>query len=743
MSELDQPPTKKIKLQQSEHRLELSDPTEPLTQRDVIAFQKEAIFRCLNQNRTLLDSLKVKYEVTERDYNGIVSQISKIITIFFTLLNLIHSSSIFSSSILNDDERKLIENLLLNSKNDDDADSNTPVHLIIESSTQLMDIFNKCLSKDQEFQLDKNKLMQNLEKLTNEKSKLSLQNEKLNNQLTSLQTHYESLIKKYDRDDSITVKRVFSKEISNCKDVGPNVQEVNTQQQFASGTETKLEQKGGLIDSTIQANNNIALSPKGDVEGQQENSCNVTNGDSLSDDKKILQYEVKISDLENQIVILNDTLKSLEEIKLENENKIRELNTQVSQKINISISKDRFNSSISVDNSDRDMLMIKIDQLTKENKELTETNEQFLSKFQKLSSDQEFITNNIKEQFKASNGNLFKMNQSLEKDLTRIRTTRDELLSKLAILEKEKSKSELLTDLENVNKILTEQWKSMEKRNSTYSSDSPDKQSLLKEIQDMEMAFKDVSTLLNKKYIKLSNSESTITKLSVEKTKADQKYFAAMRSKDSILIENKNILKKFNKINDLILQLKDNEIILTKKIENLQKQLNFSQLNEKGLINKNKTISTNLVNLNSEINNLKKINSNLNQLNLTQANDLTKLNSLMKSIEMENKKLTSKNGQLEKTNMKLSDKLFKDNKSNNINGGNNTMIDTNQNEELENFRQLVYCSLCSKNWKNMAIKTCGHVFCQDCCKERLAARMRKCPTCNNPFGSNDLMAIHL
>lgn len=64
-------------------------------------------------------------------------------------------------------------------------------------------------------------------------------------------------------------------------------------------------------------------------------------------------------------------------------------------------------------------------------------------------------------------------------------------------------------------------------------------------------------------------------------------------------------------------------------------------------------------------------------------------------------------------------------------------------EELENFRTLVYCSLCSKNWKNMAIRTCGHVFCEDCCKERLAARMRKCPTCNKPFSSNDLLMVHL
>lgn len=150
----------------------------------------------------------------------------------------------------------------------------------------------------------------------------------------------------------------------------------------------------------------------------------------------------------------------------------------------------------------------------------------------------------------------------LEKDLVRIRATRDELSSKLAILESQKPKSELLDDLQKVLDLQKERIDKMGMDPKEMTNDA-----VLKELRDLERAFKEITQYAHKKYSDHISQESVIAKLTVEKTKADQKYFTAMRSKDSILIENKNLSKNLHKSNELIAQLKEIERTLQNKIE--------------------------------------------------------------------------------------------------------------------------------------------------------------------------------
>ena len=100
---------------------------------------------------------------------------------------------------------------------------------------------------------------------------------------------------------------------------------------------------------------------------------------------------------------------------------------------------------------DHESLLAKIQHLTEQNAELSEINSSFLSKFQVLAKEKEIYTNKVREEFQKSLDSLVEMNSSLEKDVVRIRTARDDLLSKIAILEAEKSKTEVLSDLQPVS----------------------------------------------------------------------------------------------------------------------------------------------------------------------------------------------------------------------------------------------------------------------------------------------------
>ena len=529
--------------------------------------------------------------------------------------------------------------------------------------------------------------------------------------------------------DSATVSRVFNKDTLKLEEEKENS---DSNEFLNDNRKDKIKVQEDEPSTNALKKDDSAVDLKNEKESPLE-----SNQEEEDKEKQNLKYELKISDLEAQIQKLQSTITELEKFKNANEEKLLNLNAQLS---NITS-----NNTIPENGNveDRDTLLNKIQYLTQENRELAETNEAFLNKFQKLSSEQEIFNNKVKSQFKETHENLLKNNQILEKDLVRIRTARDDLLSKIAILEKETTKSKMIKDLQTANEILTEQWNRVEERSKSITT-ATSSESLLKEIQDMEKGFKELSSLVNKKYSEYLNHESVISKLSVEKTKADQKYFAAMRSKDSILIENKNLLKKFNKTNELILQYKDTEKLLLQKLENINTQLIFSQNNEKRLISSNKSTSSKIINLNSELNNVKKSNYRLQEEKLQQTNEATKVNSILNNLEIEKKNLQIENSNLEKKFNKLKESIFNKNKDSKLQN-NYTGMESNESlvEELENFRTLVYCSLCSKNWKNMAIKTCGHVFCEECCKERLAARMRKCPTCNNPFSANDLLLVHL
>jgi E3 ubiquitin-protein ligase BRE1 len=67
---------------------------------------------------------------------------------------------------------------------------------------------------------------------------------------------------------------------------------------------------------------------------------------------------------------------------------------------------------------------------------------------------------------------------------------------------------------------------------------------------------------------------------------------------------------------------------------------------------------------------------------------------------------------------------------------------SNSSEEEEMLRTFALCTICRNNFKNTALKTCGHLFCNQCVDDRISNRMRKCPTCSRAFDKMDVMPVH-
>lgn len=353
-------------------------------------------------------------------------------------------------------------------------------------------------------------------------------------------------------------------------------------------------------------------------------------------------------------------------------------------------------------------------------------------------------------------GELESQLQRVEQDLIRIRSTRDELAADLSIRkasqDQNRSSREHLKDL---NAAKDDRIASLELENErlrlqiTEESDIPNFKTELndlnfdqlkakyesleqqfsainKEMPALQAAWRKASSLASKKVSDLKSLEDRVQVLSAEKAKADQKYFAARKDMDTRIQEVRSLKAQNSKSSEIITQLKEIETSNRTLLSNLEKQLSDTRQANVTIMNENKKMEGITRDMTSKVENLKSQITELN--NMLKSKDslysTTKERILIAEQEIEQIRVKYESTLKEKEQWKV--------KSLN-----------NQSGDEEMLRSFALCTICRKDFKNTAIKVCGHTFCNSCVADRLANRMRKCPNCSSPFSSNDVMTIHM
>lgn len=187
-----------------------------------------------------------------------------------------------------------------------------------------------------------------------------------------------------------------------------------------------------------------------------------------------------------------------------------------------------------------------------------------------------------------------------ETNLARIRSNRDELLAdqairrsayeqELASIQKVKELAEAsdhrIRALEIQNERLKMEHASENGIGTTMEALSPNQQHsryqdlekkhqmLNNELQSMETAYLSMKKLANHKISDLSAFEDKLQRLSAEKAKADQKYFAAMKSKETRDSEIRTLRMQNTKSSDVVSQLKESEAASRALLINLEKNI--------------------------------------------------------------------------------------------------------------------------------------------------------------------------
>ena len=191
-----------------------------------------------------------------------------------------------------------------------------------------------------------------------------------------------------------------------------------------------------------------------------------------------------------------------------------------------------------------------------------------------------------------------------ESDLARIRTARDELHADLALrkstMEAERTYITNITDVLQARDDRIKAYESelerlhggegradkapgvesmtLEELKTKYSNLDRQYTMLNQELGSMSAAYKKISSTNSVKVANLSDLEEKILRLSAEKAKADQKYFAAMKSKEIKDNEIRTLRAQNSKSSDIVSQLKDMESSTKMMVVKLEKQV--AELNE-------------------------------------------------------------------------------------------------------------------------------------------------------------------
>jgi E3 ubiquitin-protein ligase BRE1 len=339
-----------------------------------------------------------------------------------------------------------------------------------------------------------------------------------------------------------------------------------------------------------------------------------------------------------------------------------------------------------------------------------------------------------------------------ETDLARIRNARDELLAdqqmrkaaqdqektagakfqeladareaRITALESEIERLRLQIDGSNTTEDVTAM--PLEELQGKYTSLQRQYSMLNTELTSMQTAYKKFSTLASQRVTDFGALEEKVARLTAEKSKADQKYFAAMKSKEARDAEVRTLRVQNSKTSDIVAQLKEAESTARSLLSNMDKQASETKEALNSALNKHRATQQQLNESNILVDGLKNQVSELKALSNSKDATLGSTSAALRQAETEisglKQTLTDTNKSLENWKGKSLG---------------------NSSSEYEMLRSLVLCTVCRRNFKDTVIKTCGHTLCKDCVEERLTSRSRKCPNCNKSFGSNDHMHITL
>ncbi|PFH53827.1 hypothetical protein AMATHDRAFT_136911 [Amanita thiersii Skay4041] len=252
--------------------------------------------------------------------------------------------------------------------------------------------------------------------------------------------------------------------------------------------------------------------------------------------------------------------------------------------------------------------------------------------------------------------------------------------------------------------------------------------SLFAELEKLSTSWEALDRQVKSKILDLSQMEDRLNKSGLDKAKSDNKFFAAMRDKEAIDVERKNVARNMEKQAKAVERFVDQERNLNDQVGDLEKEVGLLKKGYDTLKRENFKLQAEMI----DLRHLKEYEKRMK--------DAAKgvYNERERELQIQISKYRSTEEGLARARKEAEQQILEWKKS---------AASTSQNKqdkqanEVQSLKELLRCSTCKTHFRNTVITKCMHTFCKQCVEARIATRQRKCPACNLVFAQSDVQTL--
>ncbi|KAG0173012.1 E3 ubiquitin-protein ligase bre1 [Apophysomyces sp. BC1015] len=269
-------------------------------------------------------------------------------------------------------------------------------------------------------------------------------------------------------------------------------------------------------------------------------------------------------------------------------------------------------------------------------------------------------------------------------------------------------------------KIEAIQSKMKEANQKVARLESTEKQ-FLGEIQSVAKAYDELEEQNMAKIQTLRRTEDDIMSLQLKRFKYSQTFTALNKSKDSYTMVANALTKQVEKQLAYIKQLNEREKNLTGQITALDRDLNAGNAASQIYIQKISEVKGVIKELEEKI--------YLTKRKVEESESSMKEKIQQFEDEAYVRKRLDENNELLRRKLEVTRKV-------------DSPAEMKLRKERDEYRALLNCSSCRTRLKSHVLMRCMHTFCKECLDTRIETRQRRCPSCSESFGVNDVKQFY-
>jgi len=252
---------------------------------------------------------------------------------------------------------------------------------------------------------------------------------------------------------------------------------------------------------------------------------------------------------------------------------------------------------------------------------------------------------------------------------------------------------------------------------------------LCDEVDRLSAAYEELEKQAETRMAGLAKLEDKVLRLTTEKSKADSKYFAAMRAKDALEAEKRALARSAERQTKVIERYMDTE-------KGLQAQLVQAEKEVSAYRRSVQTHESKLAEAERDVSVLRRRLSEAERARASAeagvAQHLATANDEAAARQRAEETIASLDREVAKLRRRVAESAAAGPRSKG----------SESETHLEYLNTLLRCSACKERYRDRIITRCLHTFCEACVNARIQTRQRKCPHCGLAFATSDVQVLY-